>query len=173
MCAGKEVFLLKRHIFSTMIVDDIIYITLLAITVVSMIYFGIKARSAKIVDTYINSLIVRYFIYGVMFVLDMACNIVALYFIRYMSYDDRRVYRIMNIYYDLQFILFFLLRITEPCTYKYLIFKIKYSFIHSKHRKMKLKGDIIKYEQWLLNTNSIFMLLHEKLSAQVTIYIYI
>ena len=156
--------------FSDMIINLTFAIACMTIAIVSLIYFVIRTRKTKKLDKKINSLLMRYFIYGIIFLFYIICMILGLLSTFYEIFSSMTK-SVITIYMSVQFLIFFILRITEPYTLKFIRYKVKYYWATSRELKYKFGVKIMESEDWLLKTPSLFLLLQTKLSAQVNIFI--
>ena len=138
-----------------------------------MSYFRIKTKRTRKRNRNLNSLIFRYYAYCIMSLFLLICLTCHMFVFYYKVEYDSIFYDITAIYLSLEFIVFFILRITEPFTSQYIILKFKYYLTPSIIKQKKYWTEIVQSEEWLIKTTSLFMLLQSTLCAQVCIYIYI
>ena len=135
----------------------------------SVIYFWTKIKKGR---RDINSLLKRYLYYGILFSIHILLFGILVFYRTFNSYDLPFGF-ITQFYITIEFIALFILRCTEPYTFKYMMYnhKLYINKVPTKGKALSLK--LHKTREWLTNTPSLFMVNQKTYSVQVHKYIYI
>ena len=137
-----------------------------SISFCSVIYFWSKIKTGR---RDINSLFNRYLYYGILFSIHILLIEILVFCRTFTSSNDHPFGFIVKFYITIGFIALFILRCTEPYTFKYMIYNYKLYFNKIPTKGMALSLKLHKSRDWLTNTPSLFMVTQKTYSVQVYI----